>query len=102
MNENFVRERITQLRLQQDLSEYQLSYDLGHSKGYINNISSGKAMPSMSELLNICDYFHITPKEFFDTELEMPVLAGEIISKLPHLSDADLKLVLSVVNRCCQ
>ena len=42
MNAEFVRERITQLRLQKGVSEYKMSYDLGHSRGYVNNISPGK------------------------------------------------------------
>lgn len=40
MDAAFVRERITKLRMQKGVSEYQMSYDLGHSRGYINNISS--------------------------------------------------------------
>lgn len=47
--EEFVRNRITQLRLDKGVSEYQMSYDLGHSRGYIYNISSGKSLPSMTE-----------------------------------------------------
>ena len=49
MYDIFVRDRITQLRLSKGVSEYQMSYDLGHSRGYVNNISSGKALPSMGE-----------------------------------------------------
>ena len=45
MDENFIRDRITQLRLRKGVSEYQMSYDLGHSRGYVYNISSGKALP---------------------------------------------------------
>lgn len=45
MDESFVRERITQLRLRKGVSEYRMSYDLGHSRGYVHNISSGKALP---------------------------------------------------------
>lgn len=41
MNEDFIRKRITQLKLYKDVSEYQMSYDLGHSRGYVYNISSG-------------------------------------------------------------
>ncbi len=37
--DQFVRNRITQLRIKKGISEYQMSYDLGHSRGYINNIS---------------------------------------------------------------
>lgn len=64
MDSVFVRERITSLRMKKGVSEYQMSYDLGHSRGYINNISSGKSLPSVAELLSICDYFGITPAEF--------------------------------------
>ena len=31
MDAEFVRERITQLRVRKDVSEYKMSYDLGHS-----------------------------------------------------------------------
>ena len=55
MDENFIRERITQLRLKKGISEYQMSYDLGHSRGYVYNISSGKSLPPMAEFLRICD-----------------------------------------------
>ena len=47
MDAEFVRERITQLRVRKDVSEYKMSYDLGHSRGYVHNISSGKASPPM-------------------------------------------------------
>ena len=41
MDEKFVRDRITELRIKADISEYQLSLELGHSKSYIQSISSG-------------------------------------------------------------
>ena len=47
MNEEFVRERITQLRLKKGVSEYKMSCDMGHSRGYVYNISSGKAAPPL-------------------------------------------------------
>lgn len=36
----FLRDRITQLRLQKGVSEYQMSLDLGHSRGYIQDRKS--------------------------------------------------------------
>lgn len=45
MYEDFIRNRITQLSLKKGVSEYQMSYDLGHSRGYIYNFSSGKSLP---------------------------------------------------------
>lgn len=99
MDESFVRERITRLRLIKGVSEYQMSYDLGHSRGYIYNISSGKALPPMSEFFSICDYFNITPAEFFDDGQSNPALIREAINGMSQLSDEDMLLVLNLVNR---
>ena len=98
--EEFVRNRITQLRLNKGISEYQLSYDLGHSRGYINNITSGKSLPSMNEFFAICNYFNITPIEFFDVEHEHPEILDEAINKIQSLGDDDIKLILSIIDRC--
>ena len=99
MTADFVRERITQLRLQKGVSEYKMSYDLGHSRGYVNNISSGKALPSMAEFFAICEYFNITVIEFFDTDNKNPTLMKDIIHDINGLDMADLELVQSLVLR---
>lgn len=102
MEENFIRERITQLRIKKNVSEYKMSLDLGHSKSYIQSIVSGRAMPSMSEFLYICDYLGITPKDFFDTEVENPILIQQAVSSMEKLSDEDLKLLISIIDRLKQ
>lgn len=51
MDENYIRNKISELRIKKGLSEYKMSLDLGHSKSYIQSISSGKALPSLSEFL---------------------------------------------------
>ncbi len=99
MDPNYVRDRITQLRMQKNISEYQLSYDLGHSRSYIYNISSGKALPSMAEFLYICEYFGITPVEFFDPGNPAPALLREIGEDLKKLDQEDLELVSQTVKR---
>ena len=83
--DEFVRNRITQLRINKGISEYQLSYDLGHSRGYINNISSGKSMPSMNE--------------FFDTNHSNPELLSKAITEIQSLNDDDLLLILTLIKR---
>ena len=97
--EDFVRTRITQLRLNKGLSEYQLSYNLGHSRGYINNITSGKSLPSMTEFFSICEYFNITPIEFFDTKHSNPELVSKAIEEIQSLNDEDMLLILTLINR---
>ena len=99
MNAEFVRERITQLRLQKGVSEYKMSYDLGRSRGYINNISSGKTLPSMTEFFSICDYLGITPVEFFSAQVVNPKLMNETLCKLEQLNEEDLALTLRNIER---
>lgn len=96
---DFVRERISQLRIKKGVSEYQMSYDLGHSRGYINNISSGKALPSMNEFFSICEYFGITPLEFFDKDIQNPELIQKAVKGLKQLDDEDMILILTYINR---
>ena len=95
----FLRDRITQLRLQKGVSEYQMSLDLGHRRGYIQNISSGKSLPSVEGLFEICDYFGLTPAQFFDESVDDPALVAEAVKGLRQLSDSDKLLILNHINR---
>lgn len=99
MDSRFVRDRIVQLRLKKGVSEYQMSYDLGHSRSYIYNISSGKSLPPMAEFLQICDYFGITPGQFFDDSIENPALLQTAINELKKLNDDDLNLIINIIRR---
>ena len=99
MDAEYVRERITQLRVRKDVSEYKMSYDLGHSRGYINNISSGKTLPSMTEFFAICDYFDITPEEFFHVQSVNPKLSREVLELISQLDEDDLALTLANIKR---
>ncbi len=99
MYEDFVRNRISQLRISKGVSEYKMSYDLGHSRGYIYNISSGKALPPMSEFFAICNYFGITPGEFFDENNNSPELVSKACEELKSLSESDIRLILKFIER---
>ena len=99
MDTKFIRDRITQLRIQKGVSEYKMSYDLGHSRSYIYNISSGKSLPPMAEFIEICDYLGITPSQFFNDTTDNPVLLQSAIEELKKLDDDDLMLVISNTRR---
>lgn len=99
MDTKFIRDRITQLRIQKGVSEYKMSYDLGHSRSYIYNISSRKSLPPMAEFLEICAYFEITPSQFFNDSTENPALLQSAIEELKKLNDDDLMLVISNTRR---
>ena len=65
----------------------------------IHSIASGRALPSMSEFLYICDYLDVSPKDFFDPELKDPVLLEQAVSSMKELSNPDLRLLISIIDR---
>lgn len=99
MDEQFVRDRITQLRLRKGVSEYRMSYALGHSRGYVHNISSGKATPPMKEFLAICEYFELTPQQFFDEGTQSPELIQKAVNGMKQMNEDDMLMLLGIINR---
>ena len=76
-----------------------MSYDLGHSRGYVYNISSGKALPPMKEFFSICEYFEITPQQFFDEDTTNPELIQKAIEGMNKLDENDMLMLLGIINR---
>ena len=99
MREKYIAERITELRLKKNVSEYRMSLDLGHSNSYIRSITSGKALPSMTEFLYICDYFGITPKEFFDEDLKNTEQVKRLYDLAKNISNDDLSALVNMAER---
>ena len=99
MNMQFIRERISLLRTKKNVSEYKMSMDLGHSKSYMQSISSGRAAPSLSEFLYICEYLGVTPKEFFDDGMNEPQLVQKLYNLTRDLSEEDLAVLISTAER---
>lgn len=99
MDAEFVRNRISQLRVKKGVSEYRMSSDLGHSKSYIQSISSGKALPSFSEFLYICQYLGVTPAEFFDASLVDPQPICKLRELAKRLAPEDLAALLNMAER---
>lgn len=99
MDEQFIRNRITQLRMEHGVTERKMSRDMGHSDSYIHSISSGRNMPSLSELLYICTYLHVTPEEFFRTGEDVPLAKRRVIEKILKLQDEDVSMISGLIDR---
>lgn len=63
----FFSERVTGLRTSRNskLSSRKLSQELNQCESYINKIETGRTLPSMEMFFKICEYFDITPSDFF-------------------------------------
>lgn len=99
MDTRFISDRISILRTKKNVSEYRMSTDLGHSKSYIQSISSGKSMPSMGEFLYICEYLGVTPREFFDDSLVEPQLVQKLYELTRNMSEDNLNVLINLAER---
>lgn len=90
---DFIRSRITELRISYNVSEHKMSLDLDKSGSYIRGITSGAALPSLRELFNIIEYFNMTPVEFFAPLESKDTLYLQVCERLQTLSDDDLQKV---------
>ena len=99
MDLQFIRERISILRTKKNVSEYRMSTDLGHSKSYIQSISSGRSMPSMGEFLFICEYLGVTPKQFFDDSMDEPQLVQKLCELTRNMSADNLNVLINLAER---
>ena len=89
--------RITELRMQKDVSSRDMSLSLGQSESYINKIENHRTMPSITGLIYICEYFGITLQEFFDTESLSPEKSREILNEIKKLTPAQAEHILQVI-----
>lgn len=95
---DFVRHRITELRLKKNVAEHKMSLELGKSGSYIRGITNGGSLPSLRELFNIIEYFGITPAEFFAPLEKMDSAYARLCDKLQSMDETDLEKVSTFVD----
>ncbi len=98
MYEEFTQNRVAQLRLQKDVSARDMSLSLGQNNSYINQIENKKALPSLQGLFYICEYFGITPQEFFDEGNSYPDQLSQLIANMKKLDEKALSHIAGLVD----
>ena len=97
MYEEIFARRLTQLRMQKGVSARDMSLSLGQNHGYINSIESGKTFPTMTNFFYICEYLHITPKEFFDVDANDPEALRGMVTNLKKLDPEEFEALSKIV-----
>lgn len=97
MYEEKFKKRLVQLREQKGVSAREMSLAIGQNANYINNIETGKALPSMTGFFYICEYLGIEPGEFFDTQTDCPTRIRELTEELKRLDGRQLDSIAILV-----
>ena len=89
--------RLAQLRENKGVSAREMSLAIGQNAGYINNIESGKSLPSLTGFFYICEYLDVSENEFFDLNSVNPSRLDSIVKQLKFLDDTQLNAIFELV-----
>ena len=95
--EKWFPQRLTQLRMRKGVSARDMSLSIGQNTGYINSIESGKNFPTMKNFFYICEYLHITPKEFFEEGIADPEAIRKMVENLKKLDGEQVDALSKIV-----
>ena len=98
INEENFAERLSYLRELKNVSAREMSLSIGQNESYINRIENKKAFPSMQCFFYICDYLHISPKDFFDDNIQTPESMDKLTTTLKKLSPKQIELIKQLIN----
>ena len=94
--------RLTELRSQKGVSARDMSLSLGQSESYIKKIENKRTLPSFTGFIYICEYFGITPQEFFNDKAASPQKLKELIAELEKLTPEQAEHILQIVKDITQ
>ncbi len=97
MYENFLPDRLAELRAQKGISARDMSLSLGQANNYINAIENRKSLPSMQSFFYICEFLNITPQEFFDAGNSNPELLKEFVDEAKKLDCESFSHILAIM-----
>ena len=97
MDEKQFALRLAQLRENKGVSAREMSLAIGQNAGYINNIESGKSLPSLTGFFYICEYLDVSESDFFDLNSVNPSRLDSIVKQLKILDDTQLNAIFELV-----
>ena len=97
MYEDFIADRLAQLRQVKERSARDMSLSIGQNQNYINHIENRKMLPSMQSFFYICEFLGITPQDFFDEGNVHPEMLSDLIMDLKKLDAKSLSYIIGIV-----
>lgn len=96
-----VRDRIYQGCLEKNMSMRQLSLSIDKSPDYIQKVISGKIVPNLNVLNDICTKLEFQLCELFDQSIEHPAKYHRLLSYIEKLSEKQMDALLIFLQEMC-
>lgn len=82
-----------QLQKQNNLNDHELSRLLGYKANNMNKIINFVSLPRMEKFFELCDFFNISPEEFFRYNDEDPKWTDQTFNRLQNLNEEERKII---------
>ncbi len=99
--EEFSR-RLSELRVKKGVSARDMSLSIGQNAAYINHIENQQTYPSLPVFFTICEYFRISPMEFFSMQDKDPACISSIVEDLRRLNPEQLHSLSIIIRDLAQ
>lgn len=90
-------QQLEKFRQRKAVSMREMSLSIGQSPGYVAKLLNGHNNPKMITFYWICDYFQLTPSEFFDDQKENPALIRQLLNDMQKLNEEQLLHISAIV-----
>ena len=91
------RLRIAKLCADHNITLKELSYGVDKSSSHISNIMTGNKYPSMHALYDICEYFSMSPSQFFSYE-EVGVDTASYLDKVLNATEQQRNMICDFID----
>ncbi len=99
MDKDFILNRIAELREKRNISERQMSREMGHSPTYLSNLATYKGLPTMEVVMDCCNYFGISLSDFFQETLKTEPSSSWIDELFDKEDQAELVRLLNAMDK---
>lgn len=94
-----IQTKIIHLLNNNNISMRRLSIELGLSDSYISQILNNNLLPSIRTIINLCDYFDLPLKDFFDENVQYPPEYYLLLTEIQKLSAAKMNGLYVVLHQ---
>ncbi len=99
VTEEFFRDRLRFLRNERNISAREMSLALGQNETYINKIETGKCAATIATFLKICEFFAVSPAQFFEPDIQNTIINdAELLAHFHRLSSRQAEYMMAFLH----
>ena len=96
-NLRLFRERLARLQAENNVSNRNLSTPIGVSDNYIQRTVTGAMTPALEKIFRICDFFDMTPCDFFDFDQSPSSVEQRFQACARKLNDSEKQAIIKII-----